>query len=195
MLLREAVPNHGRALHAGRESGPTLFGSQFAFTPFLFTFPIPCCSSKDSTSPPVLFLNFSALDYSSFSARSRECVPWSAKVIAAENSENSTLYQIAGHSSRWSLAISHFSHRVRFRNSLALRRSTVLSLNASHPGGRLPSKSIKRLTEKIPSRHTPHNCDDYSRTLKETFEGEEKALAAGALAEEANRYTRKLKIR
>jgi hypothetical protein len=255
-VVAGSAANHCCALHPRRENRPTLSGSQFAFTPFHF--PLSLCSCKDSTSLPVLLLDYSVLHRASFSAMSWECALWNDIVIAAENSKNSTRRQILGLSSR-SLALSpplranvplptrHFlifqsSHPAieippislktiieKFPNrhtfalffasdrsahcEAQLLASLPLCLFASefpfwpgspkpqgeggystHPGGSIPPNFMKTLIEKFSARHTSLKGAS-AGTLKEIQEGEEKALAAGDLAEESNRNTRPLKNR
>jgi hypothetical protein len=63
---------------------------------------------------------------------------------------------------------------------------------STHPGRGIPSNVMKTLVEKFPTRHTSRKGAS-AGTLKEIQEVEEKALAAAASAEEANRNTRPLK--
>jgi hypothetical protein len=121
---------------------------------------------------------------------SRECVTWSAKVIATENSKNFTRRRILGLSSHSPAPTSPRQANV------PLPACHFLPFQSSHSAIEIPPIFLKTTIEEFVNRHTLHNCDDRSRILKETLEGEEKApVRPSLLANPANRYTRKLKIR
>jgi hypothetical protein len=98
---------------------------------------------------------------------SQECVPWSANVIAAEKSKNSTRRRILSFSSLSSLSTRHFP-----------------PFQSSHPAIEIPPISLKTIIEKFFNRHTLCNCDDSDTKLKEILDQ----------TKIVNRYTRKLEI-